>query len=113
MKKISVNSINLVLWKANNSWWNTHSEQEQGYIRYLAQRVYDYLNPPHRIRRRKKMPKPKRRKKVLEGYGNKWAKGIVFAKLYSFYPEQLVVPSIFKIPIGTCTKKVRITIEED
>jgi len=38
-----LDKINLVLWKANNKWWKTHSENQEGYIRYLAERVYDYF----------------------------------------------------------------------
>jgi len=39
-KKLTVEEINLVLWKASHKWNNTHNEKAEGYIRFLSQAIY-------------------------------------------------------------------------
>ena len=41
-KEIEEGEINKRLWKANNSWHNTHAENAQGYIKYLASAIQEY-----------------------------------------------------------------------
>jgi hypothetical protein len=42
-REITVDKLNKVLWCANNNWWNTHGDMEEGYMRFLAQSIHNYL----------------------------------------------------------------------